>query len=182
MSLGSDNGNNIALLGIKCLYELQDINITRNSVSRIFLAQTDVSLTLRGVHISPVDSAAIFEYINEALKSENCKLTELNLQANGVTDQGAKYLTDAFRSENCKLTKLSLDGNEVTDQGAKYLSDTLKSENCKLTELSLVYNKVTDLGFEYLSEALKSENCKLTELNVRNNKVTDQGAKYLSVL
>ena len=94
MSLGSENGNNIALLGIKCLYEMQDINITRNSVSRIFLAQADVSLDLRRVDISPVDSAAVLEYLNEALKSENCKLTELNLVGNRVTDQGAKYLSD----------------------------------------------------------------------------------------
>ena len=132
MSLGIDNGNNIALLGIKCLYELQDINITRNSVSRIFSAQTDLSLDLTRVDVSPVDSAAVLEYLNEALKSENCKLTELNLGYNEVTDQGAKYLSDALRSENCKLTELNLDGNEVTDQGVKSLSDALKSEYCNL--------------------------------------------------
>ncbi len=119
------------------------------------------------------------EYLSEALKSENCKLTELNLRSNKITDQGVEYLSEALKSENCKLTELSLGSNEITDQGVGYLSEALKSENCKLTELNLTDNKITDQGVGYLSEALKSENCKLTELNLRYNKITDQVVVYL---
>ncbi|CAB4001001.1 NACHT, LRR and PYD domains-containing 12-like isoform X1, partial [Paramuricea clavata] len=224
--------NEIALLGIKCLYELQDVDIMK-SVSSKFLAR-DGKLDLKSLNIAAVDSAALFtflgnsknlkelaffecriqdnynyhfksfmvntagnnitsfmwydgyledvavEYLSEALKSENCKLTELNLVANEITDQGVEYLSEALKSENCKLTELNLVANEITDQGVEYLSEALKSENCKLTELNLGANQITDQGVEYLSEALKSENCKLTELNLVANEITDQGVEYLS--
>ena len=52
-----------------------------------------------------------------------------------LKDEGAKYLSDALKSDNCKLTELDISDNELKDEGAKYLSDALKSDNCKLTEL-----------------------------------------------
>ena len=254
--------NNInALLAVKCLYELQDINIMK-SVSSNFLAGEEGELRLKKLNITPIDSTAMFEflgncknlkrlifdncaiqgtysykkmqrllfsnpintitsltwrgnctdqaveylgealkgknckltqlklcdyeitdqgvkYLSEALKSENCKLTELDLSYNGITDQGLEYLNEALKSENCKLTELNLGDNEITDQGVEYFSEALKSENCKLTELHLDRNGITDQGVEFLSKALKSENCKLTTLHVKDNRITDQGAKDL---
>ena len=65
----------------------------------------------------------------------NCKLTQLGINYNELTDEGVKYLTDALKSGNCKLTHLAIRGNKLTNQGAKYLSDALKNGNCKLTHL-----------------------------------------------
>ena len=49
-----------------------------------------------------------------------------------------KYLSDALKSDNCKLTKLEVRvSNKITAKGAKCLSDALKSDNCKLTELDV---------------------------------------------
>ena len=226
--------NLIALLAVKCLYELQDIEIMK-SVSSKLLAGEEGKLELNNLNIAPIDSTAIFEflgncknlkqlifadctiqgnysyrkmqkllfsnpantvasficfltyaergveYLSEALKSENCKLTELNLESNEITGQEVEYLSEALKSENCKLTELNLGYNGITDQGVKYLSEALKSENCKLTELNLSYTGITDQDVKYLSEALKSENCKLTELYlIGNNEITDAGGKYLS--
>ena len=98
------------------------------------------------------------------LKGDNCKLTELEVSFNNLTDESAKYLSDALKSANCKLTELDVSGNELTDEGAKYLSDALKSASCKLTELDVSGNELTDEGAKYLSDALKSASCKLTEL------------------
>ena len=120
------------------------------------------------------------KYLSEALKNDNCKLTELNISNNEYTAEGAKYLSDALKSIYCKLTKLNISGNELKDKGAKYLSDALKNDNCKLTELNISYNKLTAEGAKYLSDALKSDNCKLTKLNIMYNELKDEGAKYLS--
>jgi Ran GTPase-activating protein (RanGAP) involved in mRNA processing and transport len=35
-------------------------------------------------------------------------LLELDISFNELTDEGAKYLCDALKSENCKLTELDI--------------------------------------------------------------------------
>jgi Leucine-rich repeat (LRR) protein len=229
--LGTRTTNEIALLAIKCLYELQDIDIMK-SVSSKFLAEGDGKLFLERLNIAAVDSTALFiflgnsknlkqlhfcdctildnyhnhfksllntagntitsfkwtmgslsdvavKHLSEALKSENCKLTKLDLGGIEITGQSVEYLSEALKSKNCKLTKLDLDCNEITDQASLSLSEALKSENCKLTELVLSRNKITDQAVEYLSDALKSEKCKLIELELCGNKITDKGVEYL---
>ena len=42
-----------------------------------------------------------------------------------LTDEGAKYLSDALKSDNCKLTKLDVSRNELTAKGVEYLSETI---------------------------------------------------------
>ena len=49
------------------------------------------------------------------------------------------------------LTQLGINYNKLTDEGAKYLSDALKSGNCKLTHFDILYNALTDEGPKYLS-------------------------------
>ena len=34
---------------------------------------------------------------------------------NKITDEGAEYLSDALKSDNCKLTKLDVGFNRLTD-------------------------------------------------------------------
>ena len=62
----------------------------------------------------------------DACKSSNCKLTELILWRNEITDRGVGYL-----NENCKLMKLHLSNNKITDRSVEYLNDALKSKHCK---------------------------------------------------
>ena len=74
----------------------------------------------------------------DALKNENCKLTNLDLGMQYINDEGVKHLCDALKNENCKLTNLDLGGNKIVninDEGVKHLCDALKNENCKLTNL-----------------------------------------------
>jgi Ran GTPase-activating protein (RanGAP) involved in mRNA processing and transport len=79
----------------------------------------------------------------EALKSENCELTSLDLTGNRITDKDFEYLCEVLKSEHCKLTSLNLAYNEIGDQGIRYLRDALKSKKCKLTSLDLDFNKLT---------------------------------------
>ncbi|XP_046842024.1 protein NLRC3-like, partial [Xenia sp. Carnegie-2017] len=122
----------------------------------------------------------ISNHLSKALKSENCKLSELEIKKNYIGEEGAKYLSKALKSKNSKLTNLFINSNNMGDKCAKYFSEALTSENCKLTELSLDSNKIGDGGAKSLSEALTSENCKLTELSLSRNEIAAGGAKYLS--
>ena len=49
--------------------------------------------------------------------NDNCKLTELDMDDNKLTDDGGKYLSDALKSDNCKLTASYINGNKLTDEG-----------------------------------------------------------------
>ena len=208
-SLGDSTATNkksIALLAMKCLYEMQDSD-TMKSISNKFLAGGNGELCLEKLNITPVDSAALFEFLGNSNnlkrltfdgctiqgdysyskmrkslfnnKNSNNSITSFTWSEN-FTDQGVEHLSGALKSERCKLIALNLDRNTITDQGAKYLSGALKSKNCELNSLNLRHNKMTYQGAEYLGEALKSGNCKLTSLNLRHNEITDQGVEYLS--
>ena len=161
-----DNNYKIGVKGVE-----HPINAPKNVSDH--LAELTLADTNKGDKIA--------EYLSDALKCENCKLTVLSLSQNNIGEKGAEYLSDALKYENCKLTELNLSCNGVRDQGAEYLSVALKDGNCKLTVLNLSQNNVGDKGAEYLSDALKYENCKLTELNLSCNGVGDQGAEYLRV-
>ena len=70
----------------------------------------------------------------DALKDENCKLTNLNLKGKNITDQGVAHLCDALKDGSCKLLELRLGGNEITDQGVAHLEHTRDVlVNCKVT-------------------------------------------------
>ena len=199
------NKKSIALFAMKCLHEMQDSD-TMKSICNKFLAGGNGELCLEKLNITPVDSAALFEFLGNSNnlklltfdgctiqgdysyskmrkslfnnKNSNNSITSFTWSEN-FTDQGVEHLSGALKSERCKLIALNLDRNKITDQGAKYLSGALQSKNCKLTSLNLRHNTITDQGAEYLSGALQSKNCELTSLNLRHNKITCQGAEYL---
>ena len=125
-------------------------------------------------------SYEVAKYLSDALKSDNCKLTNLDISYNDIANEGVKYLSDALKSDNCKLTNLNISSNRFGGEGAKYLSDALKSDNCKLTNLDISYNAIANEGVKYLSDVLKSDNCKLTNLDIICNHFGSEGAKFLS--
>ncbi|CAB3990142.1 NACHT, LRR and PYD domains-containing 14-like [Paramuricea clavata] len=204
--LGSaeSNKNEIALLGIKCLYELQDVDIMK-SVSRKCLAKGDGELHLMSLDIAPVNSAPLFEFIGNRKNLERLQFYDCTIQGKygyhkmekllfstpgntitsfswcfgNLTDEGVKYLSNALTGERCKLTKLELRAAGLTDQTAKYLNDALKDERCKLSELKLEGKNITDQSVQYLSDALINKNCELTKLYLVKTMIGNQGVTYL---
>ncbi|KAL0226104.1 hypothetical protein P9112_013428 [Eukaryota sp. TZLM1-RC] len=111
-----------------------------------------------------------------ALES-NSTLTELYLVSNNITSEGASALARALES-NSTLTELYLVSNNITSEGASALARALES-NSTLTELYLGHNNITSEGASALARALES-NSSLTELNLGDNKITAEGASALA--
>ncbi|XP_046842188.1 NACHT, LRR and PYD domains-containing protein 12-like [Xenia sp. Carnegie-2017] len=120
------------------------------------------------------------KYLSEALKNKNCELSELDIRFNKLKDQGANLLIQATKDENCKLTKLKISGNNISKQSAESFTEALKSQNCKLTELDVHFHTLSNENTNSLSKALKSENCKYTELYILENIVTAEEVKCFS--
>ena len=198
---GRSEKTETALLAVKCLYELQDIDILK-SVSSKFLARGNGDLRLGYLHIAAFVSTALFTFLGNSKNLKRLDFLTCTIQDNcsnhfklllntagntitsftcfgGLADRDVEYLSEALKSENCKLAKLNLSVNKITDEGVEYLSEAPKSENCKLTKLNLGHSVITVEVVEYLSEALKSENCKLTKLNLGHSVITDEGVIYL---
>ena len=110
-----------------------------------------------------------------ALQDECCKLTVLSLESNHISDRGACMLfEDALSSEHCKLTKLDLKKCSLTYRCIPSLCTALQDEHCKLTDLSLYGNIIDDEGASMLLEdALSKEHCKLKKLIVTDCRLTD---------
>ena len=56
----------------------------------------------------------------------------MNLGYNNINDEGVKHLCDALKNENCKLTNLNLSRNNINYEGVKHLCDAAKIHNVKL--------------------------------------------------
>ena len=155
-------------------------SITDQGVSHLCNALKDENCKLTELNLSynSIKDQGV-SHLCDALKDKNCKLTELSLSGSGVRDQGVSHLCDALKDKHCKLTKLNLSDNSTAVQGASHLCGALKDENCKLTKLNLSYNSIADQGVSHLCNALKDENCKLTKLNLSYNSIADQGVSHL---
>ena len=100
--------------------------------------------------------------ISEALIDSNCKITSLNLAANGINDVGVGHLVEALKDENCKITSLSLAENAITNDGVQHLRGALKSRNFKLTSLNLCgCEDIDERVMLDLKNALLGKKCKL---------------------
>ncbi|XP_067916261.1 NACHT, LRR and PYD domains-containing protein 14-like [Heterodontus francisci] len=116
--------------------------------------------------------------LSAALRNPDCKIQELGLNENGLTDSSAEDLTSTFCT-NRSLTVLDLGNNKLGDSGIKLLSVTLRKPDCGIEELML-----TNVGLTYscigdLASAL-STNRSLKFLNLGYNKLGDSGVKLLS--
>ncbi|KAJ7392227.1 NACHT, LRR and PYD domains-containing protein 12 [Desmophyllum pertusum] len=195
-----------AILMMKCLHEYNNETTVEKAASELQKnSKFNNGIDLSYCQVTPVDCPAVVYFIKhlhelteldlgdnnitdqdqgvshlcDALKHVNCKLTELNLGHNNITDQGVSHLCDALKDVNCKLTELNLGYNNITEQGVSHLCDALKHVNCKLTKLNLGYNNITEQGVSHLCDALKDVNCKLTKLNLGYNNITEQGVSHL---
>ncbi len=99
----------------------------------------------------------------EVLQSEHSKLSELSLGHNHIGDEGVRMLcTDALRREQCKLTELFVWTCKLTDQCVPPLCEALEDRNCKLYHLSLGYNHFTKKGLDLLCDCGERRGVKIS--------------------
>ena len=111
-------------------------------------------------------------YLCKALQNERCKLNALSLWANGIGDEGACVLfEEGIAQEHCKLTELNLDHNSLTDKCIPRLCMALQDERCKLTKLSLYSKQFTDDGKKMLSKIEKCYGCEARGLKILKSEV-----------
>ncbi|XP_067836254.1 NACHT, LRR and PYD domains-containing protein 3-like [Heptranchias perlo] len=116
--------------------------------------------------------------LSAALRNPDCKIQELGLWINDLTDSCTKDLSSTL-STNRSLTVLNLGKNKLGDSGMKLLSAALRNPDCKIQELRLTDVGLTDSCTEELVSALRT-NRSLTDLNLSHNKLGDSGVKRLS--
>ncbi|XP_067835976.1 NACHT, LRR and PYD domains-containing protein 3-like isoform X1 [Heptranchias perlo] len=116
--------------------------------------------------------------LSAALRNPDCKIQELQLRDNDLTDSCTEDLVSAL-STNRSLMVLNLSYNKLGDSGVKLLCVTLRNPDCKIQELRLCANGLTASCTEDLSSAL-STNRSLTGLDLNYNELGDSGVKLLS--
>ncbi|XP_041065190.1 NACHT, LRR and PYD domains-containing protein 3-like [Carcharodon carcharias] len=111
--------------------------------------------------------------------STNQSLTNLDLSNNKLKDSEMKLLSTALRKPDSKIQKLNLSHNHLTGSCAKDLASVLRT-NQSLTDLNLGYNKLGDSEVNLLSEALRDPDCKIQKLCLMFNNLTDSCAEVLA--
>ena len=160
---------------------LQLVHMNDRNIKAIINVLSNEKCKLTNLHVNKNKlTNESAKYLSDAMKNDNCKLTHIDISENDLKDLGVNYLCDGLKSDSCKLIHLSIRRNHLRDKGAKHLSGALESSKCKLTHLDISENDIGDEGVEYLSDALKNDNCKLTHLGIYGNEFTDEGARYLS--
>ena len=112
-------------------------------------------------------------------------LTELNLAANFITNEGARSIADALTNgASCALRKLNLETNEIRTEGAEAIG-TACAHHSSLTDLSLRDNLLKDEGAVALAAALShrrpwGKRHRLRALDVRSNGIGERGAQALA--
>ena len=87
---------------------------------------------------------------------------------NKIGDEGACVLfEDGITKEHCKLTELILDNDSLTDKCIPRLCKALQDERCKLTKLSLYSGNFTDDGKKELSGVKKCNTCETRGIKIR---------------
>ncbi|XP_078087829.1 NACHT, LRR and PYD domains-containing protein 3-like [Mustelus asterias] len=112
-----------------------------------------------------------------ALRNPDCKIQELGMDKNGLTESCVDDLASALDS-NQSLTHLNLNKNNLGASGMKILSMVLGNPNCQMQKLQMENNGLTDMGNKYHYSAIGA-NYSLMELNLDNNKLGDSGVQLL---
>ncbi|XP_043541588.1 NACHT, LRR and PYD domains-containing protein 3-like, partial [Chiloscyllium plagiosum] len=114
-----------------------------------------------------------------SILSTGRSLTVVNLNDNKLGDSGVKLLPAALRNPNCKIQKLELRGNCLSEPCAEDLASILNT-NQSLAELNLGNNKLKHLGVKRLSLALMNPHCKIQKLLLYRNGLTKSCVQVLS--
>ena len=135
------------------------------------------SLSLEANEIGDEGASMLFK---DALTSEFCKLTHLNLGYCNLTGQCMPDLFKALKDERCRLTSLTLDGCKMSEKDLVTLfEDVLVSEHCKLDALGLLHIPFTTQCMSSLCKALQDERCQLTDLSLGHYTMDEEVACML---
>ena len=135
----------------------------------------------------------------------NSTLQNLDLEGNGIRDEGAKALAEGLIVHST-LQTFNLSSNQIGDEGATAIAEALKN-NANLLTLDLCQNRIRKDGATAIAEALTSTsqglwkflsndkfkvdretdtvkefsvNSTLQELNLDFNSIGDEGASALA--
>ncbi|XP_078391229.1 NACHT, LRR and PYD domains-containing protein 3-like isoform X7 [Cetorhinus maximus] len=165
------------------LYKCQKLRLTSNNLGDSGVKLLSAALRKPGCKIQELDLGdnKLTDSCAEDLASVfNPSLTDLNLAYNNLGDSGVKRLSVALRGPDCKIQKLNLGDNKLTDSCAEDLASVF---NRSLTDLNLGDNNLGDSGVKRLSVALRGPDCKIQKLDLRNNNLTDSCTKdFASVI
>uniref|UniRef100_A0A3B4XNV6 NLR family CARD domain-containing protein 3-like n=1 Tax=Seriola lalandi dorsalis TaxID=1841481 RepID=A0A3B4XNV6_SERLL len=111
------------------------------------------------------------EALASVLKSQSCRLRELDLSNNNLRDSGVKLLSAGLQSPHCTLETLRLSGCLITGEGCASLASALTSNHSHLRELDLSYNHPGDSGAKLLSAGREDPDWRLETLRMENDGV-----------
>lgn len=109
--------------------------------------------------------------------SRYSQLKNVSLACNSIGDTGVQHLLSIFSLENCCLTKLNLDSNGITDSGAKAMAEALKI-NRSLQYLSIGKNRINDDGMKSLAISITNSNKTLKQLSLHDNRLIQTSSVY----
>ncbi|XP_078390099.1 NACHT, LRR and PYD domains-containing protein 3-like isoform X3 [Cetorhinus maximus] len=162
------------------LYKFQKLRLPSNNLGDSGVKLLSAVLRKPGCKIQELDLLGnkLTDSCAEDLASVfNRSLTDLNLADNKLGDSGVKRLSVALRGPDCKIQKLGLGGNKLTDSCAEDFASVF---NRSLTDLNLGDNNLGDSGVKRLSVALRGPDCKIQKLDLADNKLTDSCAEDLA--
>ncbi|XP_056613632.1 NLR family CARD domain-containing protein 3-like [Triplophysa dalaica] len=125
-------------------------------------------------------SAKCCSALASALSSKISCLRELNLNGNGLHDEGATDISCGLESLHCRLEILKLANCKLTDRSCAALASALKSKSSSLKELNLSWNNLQDDGVNLLAAGLEDSHCKLEILKLRKCGFTESGCAALA--
>eukprot|EP00933_Yihiella_yeosuensis_P054681 TRINITY_DN5319_c3_g1_i1.p1 TRINITY_DN5319_c3_g1~~TRINITY_DN5319_c3_g1_i1.p1 ORF type:complete len:371 (+),score=99.72 TRINITY_DN5319_c3_g1_i1:178-1290(+) len=172
--------NNIGLEGAQHLSSLlkqQHLKFLKQEADGVEVAARLTPLTrlcLANASLGVEGSVLIAEALQEGARVE-----ELNLQDNGLGQDGAKSIADAIGTEGSFLRSLNLWHNAMEDAGILLIAESLQ-KNGKLEVLNLGFNSFTDEAADALADALEKRGQRLRELNVEFNEIGERAAARLA--
>nr|XP_046252437.1 NACHT, LRR and PYD domains-containing protein 12 [Scatophagus argus] len=132
-----------------------------------------VDLNLNSIGLSGVKALCKF------LQHPLCKLQSLSFFDCELTGECCSHLMEALMSEHCCLSELQLSVNDLGQEGALLLCQALSRPECPVVTLGLVRCELTQLVFKELGSVLRSGTSQLKSLSVGINQVGDDGVKHL---
>ena len=133
------------------------------SLSNVLLRHNTTLKTLVLSHYINTITVAGFATLIQPLQDLHCRIVNLNLSDNSMTDEMIAALTNAL-ANNSILIELDLsDNGDVTDTGWSVFSAVLRYPNSVLDIMDLRYNEIDDNVWLFFAYAL-ANNSRLTEL------------------